>query len=306
MARNSTRERGLVYDIQRYCLHDGPGIRTVIFFKGCPLQCKWCANPESLESASEIVYNKMDCINCQRCLKVCQHEAIISDGNSIVIDKQKCQYCFDCIKECPTGALSVKGIWYTVDEIIEIVRKDIAFYKNSGGGITLSGGEVLAQSEFASELLKDAKKYNIHTTIETSGYCNWEDFERVLESTDLVLFDIKHINNEIHAWYTGVGNALILENFKKIVDMGKEIVARIPIIPTVNTDSETIEEYISLLKQLKVKSVNVLPFHQLGEAKYEMIGLPYAFKGVKPPSCDLMKSIKQRISDVGIDVKIGG
>lgn len=306
MIKSEIEKRGLIFDIQRYSLHDGPGIRTVVFFKGCPLRCKWCANPESLNNNPQLYYNKKDCIGCQRCVKACTQDALAFKKDQIIIDIQKCSLLFNCVKVCPTGALNQNGEWYTVKQVIEIALKDAHFYKNSGGGITLSGGEVLNQSEFAEKLLKTAKENGLHTAIETSGYSEWKDFLRVLTYTDLVLYDIKHVDEKAHKYYTGVSNKLILENLKKTVKTGIELVARIPIIPSVNAGKESIKAYIDLLTSLGIKKANILPFHQLGVAKYEMIGLPYTFKDEKTPTNEFMSGIKKRMQDVGIEVKIGG
>lgn len=198
------------------------------------------------------------------------------------------------------------GKWYSLEEVIAIVKKDEMFYKNSGGGLTLSGGEMLRQSEFASELLKKAKELGIHTAIETSGYAQWDSFKQVLKNTDIVLMDIKHVNEEKHKLYTGVSNTLILENLKKIQKLGKSLIVRIPVIPGFNMDEESISEYIDFLESCEICEVNLLAFHQLGESKYEMMGMDYCFGGVKPPTDEQMKAIARRMQSKGISVKIGG
>ena len=299
-------EKGLIFDIQRYCIHDGPGIRTVVFFKGCPLRCKWCANPESLNAFEELGYGKNDCIRCGSCVKACKNGAITLGEDGIVINRKKCSLCFDCAAVCPTGAMRMMGKCYSLEEVIEIVKKDEMFYKNSGGGLTLSGGELLRQSEFASALLEKAKELGIHTAIETSGYAQWDSFKQVLKNTDLVLMDIKHVNDEKHTLYTGVSNTLILGNFKKIQKLGKPLIVRIPVIPGFNTDEESIGEYIDFLTGCGICEVNLLAFHQLGESKYDMMGMDYSFRGIKPPTDEEMKAIAGRMQSKGINVKIGG
>lgn len=300
------QDKGLIFDIQRYCLHDGPGIRTVVFFKGCPLRCKWCANPESLNGIREIGFNQNDCIGCYRCVKACEHQAIHIGESGITINKEKCKKCFECTESCPTGALTVFGDWYTTDEIIKIVLKDKMFYKDSGGGVTLSGGEVLLQSHFAAQLLEKIKAQGIHTAIETSGYAAWEALERVLQYTDLVYFDVKHIISESHIQHTGVDNRRILENSRKIIDLEKSLVVRIPMIPTVNMDERSIDSYIKKLTQLGIQKVDILPFHQLGEPKYKMMGMPYSFNNIKPPTDEEMEAVASEMELNGIKVKIGG
>lgn len=300
------QQKGLVFDIQRYCLHDGPGIRTVVFFKGCPLRCEWCANPESLNFVREIGFNKNDCIGCYRCVKACNHQAMYVGESGIVIDKKKCTQCFECVKCCPTGALTVFGEWYTTDAVLEIVMKDAMFYKNSGGGVTLSGGEVLRQSRFASQLLKKIKDYGIHTAIETSGYAAWQALECVLQYTDLIIFDVKHVDRDLHLQYIGVDNQRILDNLKKIKELKKPMIVRIPMIPTVNMDDQSIDLYIRKLTEIGIYSVNLLPFHQLGQPKYKMMGMPYTFTDIKPPTDGEMEAVGKRMESSGIQVKIGG
>jgi pyruvate formate lyase activating enzyme len=299
-------KQGLIFNIQRYSLHDGPGIRTVVFFKGCPLRCKWCANPESLKFAQEISYNSKDCIGCQKCVGVCPSNAILFDGSKIDVDQTKCELSLACTHACPTGALLLDAKYYSVAQVMQIVLKDEAFYKNSGGGITLSGGECLSQSQFVIDLLKAAKDKNLHTAIETSGYCQWDEFENVLEYVDLVLYDLKHVDDDIHKEYIGVSNAVILSNLKKIADSEKDMIVRIPIIPTVNDDEASISQYIDLLKNHKTNAVHLLPFHQLGESKYALAGVDYAFSDVKPPSDGRMAKILKKILDENINAKIGG
>ena len=305
MTTAQTQTKGLIFDIQRFSLHDGPGIRTVVFFKGCPLRCRWCANPESLTSGPQLFYSKKDCIGCRQCVDACQVSAL-SFNDGVVIDRQKCTLSFECVSVCPSGALTQSGKWYSVQDIMDIVVKDLPFFKNSGGGITLSGGEALSQSVFAAELLKEAKASGIHTAVETSGYCTWEALESVLKYTDLLLFDVKLIDEQKHREYTGVSNARILENLKKAAAMGATLRARIPVVVSANSDDESISAFIETLNEYGVKDVDLLPFHQLGAAKYEMAGVPYTFEDEKPPTDELLEKIKNQMQDNGFNVSIGG
>ena len=306
MVKSLTNDKGLIFDIQRYSIHDGPGIRTVVFFKGCPLRCQWCANPESLNPCSETGYSCKECISCGKCVDACKNDAITITENDISIDRKKCKKCFGCVESCPTGALRLFGKWYTVDETLDIVLKDEAFYKNSGGGVTLSGGEVLSQSEFASKFLKKAKEHGINTAIETSGFAGWDRLESVLRYTDLVLYDLKHVSEDMHIKYTGADNRLILENLKNTLSRDKKVIVRIPMIPGVNMDPETIDDYIKLLADLRIIEVNLLPFHQLGQSKYSMIGMDYTFKDIKPPLFEDVEAVANRMKEQGINVKVGG
>ncbi len=306
MVKSLDNDKGLIFDIQRYCIHDGPGIRTVVFFKGCPLRCKWCANPESLNAYQEIGYGRNDCILCGKCVAACKNGALNMTENGIEIDRQKCRRCFECVKACPTGAMRLMGKWYTVDEVMDIVLKDEMFYKNSVGGLTLSGGEALQQSGFASGLLEKAREHGIHTAIETSGYALWDNLASVVDNTDLVLYDIKHVDNEKHLFYTGVGNKLILDNLKKILKLGKKVIVRIPVVPGVNVDDETIDGYARLLSEYNIGEVNLLAFHQLGESKYDMMGMDYSFSGAAPPSDEQMTALAEKLRSKGLNVKIGG
>ncbi len=306
MTETRVQEKGLIFNMQRYSLHDGPGIRTVVFFKGCPLRCKWCSNPESFHKTQEVAYNRKDCIACFECVPACPMGAINQGENGIEIDRALCNNNLACVNNCPTGALSVLGKWYDSDEVLDIVLKDEAFYKNSGGGVTLSGGEVFLQSRFASEVLKKAKDRGIHTAVETSGYAKWHEIERVLSFTDLFLYDIKLVNDEKHLEYTGVSNKVILSNFEKIIKDGKNIIMRIPMIPTVNMDDKSIEDFIKVIKETGIREVNLLPFHKLGQAKYDMLDIPFEFKDVKAVNEEGLKNIEEKIMNCGVNVKIGG
>ncbi len=306
MTTEKTQTKGLIFDIQRFSLHDGPGIRTVVFFKGCPLRCKWCANPESLTNKPQLFYSKKDCIGCQQCVRACPQSALSFGDDGVVIDRQACTLSFQCVGVCPSGALSQSGEWYTIDQVMDVVMKDLPFFKNSGGGITLSGGEALSQSAFAVALLKEAKARGLHTAVETSGYCAWEKLKSVLEYTDILLFDVKLINDAKHKEYIGVSNKRIQENLKKAVENGTPLVARIPVITSVNGDEQSITAFTERFKEAGVKNVDLLPFHQLGAAKYEMAGVPYTFQDEKPPTDALLKAIKKQMQDAGLHVSIGG
>lgn len=257
--------KACIFNIQKYSIHDGPGIRTVVFFKGCPLSCLWCSNPESQDSKIQILCDTTKCVQCLHCIDVCPQKAISLSNNHIEIDSKKCTSCFTCKSSCPNKALSVEGEFSTLSEVMKEIMKDEMFYEESNGGVTLSGGEVLMQHEFASQLLKLLKEKNIHTAIETTGYTSNEIFSKFIENVDLLLFDMKHYDREKHFKATNVYNNLIIENLKVAIDSGKEVIIRIPVIPSINSSLEDAKGFCKLLKSVNAKKVNLLPFHQFGQ-----------------------------------------
>lgn len=273
--------KACIFNIQRYSIHDGPGIRTVVFFKGCPLSCLWCSNPESQYNKIQIVCDKSKCEKCLCCVNVCPKKAIYLNNNNIEINYNKCISCLSCKNSCPNNALSVEGEFLSVSEVLKEVLKDEVFYEESNGGVTLSGGEVLMQHEFASELLKSLKEKNIHTAVETTGYSPSKIFLKFIENVDLLLFDMKHYDREKHFKTTNVYNDLIIENLKIAIDAGKEVIIRIPVIPNINSSLKDAEEFCKLLKSVNAKKVNLLPFHQFGQKKYELLNKKYAFQNIQ-------------------------
>lgn len=270
-----------IFNIQKYSIHDGPGIRTVVFFKGCPLSCLWCSNPESQDNKIQIVCDKTKCMHCLHCIDVCPKNAISLSNNHIKIDSSKCISCFTCKNSCPNKAISTEGKSFTISEVIKEVMKDEMFYEESNGGVTLSGGEVLMQHEFASELLKSLKTKNIHTAIETTGYTSNKIFSKFIENVDLLLFDMKHYDRDKHFEATNVYNDLIITNLKIAIDCGKDVIIRIPVIPNINSSLKDAEGFCKLLKFVNAKKVNLLPFHQFGQKKYELLNKDYTFHNVQ-------------------------
>lgn len=274
---------GIIFNIQKFSLNDGPGIRTVVFFKGCPLRCSWCANPESQEIRPQILWNSEKCLRCNTCVKSCPNSAVKNSGGTITINSQLCS-CPErkiCVEKCPAHALTVEGEEKTVDEIIQVVMQDKDFYEESGGGVTLSGGEVMMQAEFAIELLKALKERKIHTAIETTGFVSSEKFSRVIEFIDLILFDIKHWNETKHKKGTGVSNNQIFRNMKLAIETGKDILFRLPVIPNYNNSLDDAKGFVNRLKEIGARKVQLLPFHQFGENKYKSLGREYKFSNVK-------------------------
>jgi len=289
----SRHERGLVFNIQRFSVHDGPGVRDLIFMKGCPLRCQWCSNPESQNGYPEVAFNEDRCIGhdeCGRCLEVCPVGAIIkSEGGKVGIDRKLCTNCGECSEVCPAKAMKVFGEYMSIDEIVGIVEEDSAFYSRSGGGVTIGGGEPLWQADFVYELLKQCRARGIHTAIETCGYADWKSMEKVCTYANLVLYDIKHIDSSKHKAGTGYGNGLILENIKRLSSCFSKtpIIARTPVITGFNDSAEVIRAIKDFLTGLSsLREYQLLPYHGFGESKYRQLGREYLFGGLKPPNVD--------------------
>ena len=298
---------GMIFNIQKFSINDGPGIRTVVFFKGCPLKCAWCANPESQEPRLQVLWDRQKCIGCHTCVKSCPTLAAQYKGTGIVIDHRRCSgsgVCSErgiCIEKCPAHAVKAEGERKSVDEIVRIVIQDEPFYEESGGGVTLSGGEATMQPEFAVELLKALKERGIHTAIETTGFASPAVFERIIAYADLLLFDIKHWDEEEHKEKTGVSNLPILQNMKYAIDQGKEVLPRLPVIPGYNDRLEDAAGFVCRLQEVGAKRVQLLPFHQFGEKKYHMLGKEYAFTGVKGLHPEDLEEFRQVFLDNGIE-----
>lgn len=272
---------GQIFNIQKYALHDGPGIRTTIFFKGCPLKCAWCHNPESMKLASELTLNMEKCIGCKHCSEFTDAEA------------------------CPTLALEQVGKTYSVKSLFDEITKDVVFYDQSHGGVTFSGGEPLFQHIFLLEILKMCKEHNIHTTLDTTGFAQWEHIKKLLPYVDLILYDIKHLDDDLHHSYTGVSNQLILENFKKIIKTN-DVYVRVPLIKGYNDDEKNILKLCELVKDDHVKKVNFLPYHSYAENKYSHLVDKKVFKTFEKPSEERLNAILDLCKLHDINAYIGG
>ncbi len=280
--------QGIVFNIQRYTIHDGPGLRTELFLKGCPLRCQWCSNPESWIKKIQPGVYKTKCIsksNCGACEEICEENAInFYRGKIQSIDREKCTNCMKCYDECPSDAVKRWGETMSVEDCMKIIMKDKGFYEHSGGGVTVSGGEPLLQSDFVAELFKVCKEKEIHTCCESTMHAPWKEIEKILPYTDLLISDLKHMDSNIHKKYTGVGNELILKNLKNLITQGRELILRIPVIPNVNDNEENIKASADfILNELdgKVRTLQLLSFMRLGEEKYTSLGIPYGMKDVK-------------------------
>ena len=287
-----------LFNIQRYSLFDGPGIRTVFFFKGCPLSCQWCSNPESQKKAPEVAFEERNCVGCGGCTISCPEAAILSGK----IDRARCNHCMICVKKCPTGALICYGKEYTVAELVKIASKDIAFYRRSEGGVTLSGGEPLLNWEFACSLLKACKEEGLNTAVETCGAVSWENISCVMEFLDTIYFDIKHIDDEKHLCKTGGRVNMILSNIKMLTSKRSGIVIRFPLIPGFNS---TLEEITAIAKWIADNApgvpVEIMGYHRYGEKKYAALGRDYLMKGIQPPSNETVLSAVSVFQSFGID-----
>lgn len=294
-----------ITNIQKFSLHDGPGIRTTIFFKGCPLNCWWCHNPESHSKNHQIIYFEDRCTLCGTCVRRCPENALEIKDNKLLRDKDRCVLCEKCTDFCPNDAQEYVGKDVTTKEIMKEILKDIDFYEESGGGVTFSGGEPMIYSSFLEELLKSCNNRGIHTAIDTSGYVPWENFEKISDKVDLFLFDLKLMDDEKHKKYTGVSNVIILENLKKLSNIGANIYIRMPIIAGINDDSN-IDESINFLSNLNIIQVNLLPYHKMGMDKYKRLGMKYKLTGGEKPSDEKMIEIANKFKLAGIKIKMGG
>jgi len=275
------KNSGIVFNIQKYSVHDGPGIRTVVFLKGSPLRCRWCSNPESQKAPPQLVYNRNKCLtleHCVRCLEVCTAGAIKSgEGGRIEVDREVCTECLLCTKACPSLALNVYGETMTVEQVIGKVEEDSAFYSRSGGGLTISGGEPMHQAEFAVAILKEAKRRRINTAMETCGFCNWEALENACGLLDTLLYDVKSMDPEKHQIFTGVSNELVLENLKKAREAFPDLPVwvRTPIVPDFNDSAEDIRPILEHIQAMPRTYFEALDYHRMGKPKYEYLGLEF-------------------------------
>lgn len=262
----------LIFDIYRGSFDNGPGIRTTVFFKGCPLRCVWCHNPESMESYQELAFYPEHCLKCRECHKVCPRQAIFLEGN-IRINRARCNLCGYCVKICPTGVFKIIGQYYPVDKLVEFLLLDKVFYQVSGGGITFSGGEPLLFIDYLSEILKALKQEKIHTAIQTAGYFSFKEFaDKILPYLDLVMFDLKIFDSDKHKYYTGYDNKVILDNFTRLLTAKVSVIPRVPLIPDITAVQENLISIAEYLGKYSCRNYSLLPFNSGGISKWERLG----------------------------------
>lgn len=297
-----------VSNIQRSSVHDGPGLRTVIFFLKCPLRCKWCQNPETLSGVPRLMFAVQNCAGCGACIPACPEHAVAPDeSGGIVTDMGKCRHCFACAGECYFDARKPSGKEYTVSALFRELRKDEVVFKTSGGGVTLSGGEPTQQIEFCGALLTLCKDAGIHTAMETCGFVPWEKLSTLLDKVDLFLYDIKTANAAASRRWTGVDNALILSNAEKLAAAGANLVMRVPLIPGMNDTDEAFGEIVAFCRRLPgVNEMHILPFHQVGASKYDMLGAFYELTDWEEESAEATQRCKQLAERAGFKVSVGG
>jgi pyruvate formate lyase activating enzyme len=293
----------LVTNIQGYSIHDGPGIRTVVFLKGCGLECQWCSNPECISPQPEVGFIKNLCTKCGKCAEVCPDGALIyEEGELPRIDRERCSGCGVCSSVCSYKAIVLYGEQMNADEVFDAVNRDKMFYQTSGGGVTVSGGEALMQPQFVCDLFEKCRRAGIHTCVETSGYIAESALRQVLPYTDLVLYDLKHLNSEKHRQYTGKPNDLILSNAKIVAASGVETLFRMPLIPKINDDMQNIKMTAEFLHELgnNTLRIELMPYHRLGKGKYESLDKEFHLSEILSPEPNEIDSVKNEFADYNI------
>ncbi len=300
------QRKGLVFNLIHGSFVDGYGVRTTVFLKGCPLRCIWCCNPEGQSYQPELRVTCQKCDGCGRCVTRCAKGALSIKNGLVSVDRARCDGCYACVEACYTGALDTFGTWYTADKLMEILMRDLSFYRSTGGGVTIGGGEATGQPEFLLEILERCRQEGIHTALDTCGYVTTNLGKKALETADLLLFDIKGLNPERHKEYTGLQNDVILENLRRLSGLRRPMIIRLPVIPGYTDDQETLEAEARLLAELKsVERVDILPVHEFGRVKYEQLGLRYRLRAEPIPE-QRQEEIRQLFASIGLKAQIGG
>jgi pyruvate formate lyase activating enzyme len=309
---------GTIFDIKKYAIHDGPGIRTTVFFQGCPLNCWWCHNPEGLSHQPVLLYRANRCVLCGSCVEACPQKGIeirsgpsphtplpVGEGNIAVTDHTKCDVCGECAEVCYYGAREISGREMTLAEVLAEIERDVPFYDQSGGGVTFSGGEPLLQPVFLAALLRECKAREIHTVVDTSGFAAWEVVDSIRNNVDLFLYDLKLMDDSRHKKYTGVSNQLILSNLKRLADGGQQIEIRIPLIPGINDDVENLQQTTKFIARLpNITGIELMGYHNIAAAKYAALGRDSPLPDTAPPQEEDMRNSARYFEDVGMSVKV--
>jgi pyruvate formate lyase activating enzyme len=296
---------GTIFHIERFAVHDGPGIRTTVFLKGCPMRCWWCHSPESQSSVPEPYLRGDRCIHCGQCLDACERGAIVELDGQIETLRAHCAVCGECAQACPSGARDIVGREVTVGELVTDLERDTPFFDRSGGGVTFSGGEPLMQAQFLALALGACRERGIHTAVETAGFAPWPAIE-VAATADLVLFDLKLRDEARHRYFTGVSNGLILENLARLASTRNNVRVRIPLVPGVNDDAAEIDGLGRFLATTSVREIDVLPYHTAGIAKYRRLGREAPLPDAVPPTPADVEAACRRLEQFGLSVHVGG
>lgn len=299
---------GMIFDIKRYAIHDGPGIRTTVFLKGCPLNCLWCHNPEGKSAEQEFMWWEKRCIGCRDCQKACAKNAVSFSDDTLILDVGECDFCGACLTVCHSQALELIGKELTASQLMREIEKDLAFYDESGGGVTFSGGEPLMQPVFLRNLLRACKEKEIHTAVDTCGYVDPKIFLDIGDLADLFLYDLKVIDDKKHIEFTGVSNKLILENVKRLSDTGHRVIMRFPLIPNMNDKETDVLELGTFVSSLgNVKELHILPYHKAGVEKAKRLKKQQEPLFVShPPSAERLSEIVEMLRDFGLEIQVGG
>ncbi len=302
-----TPDAGIVFDIQRFSVHDGPGIRTLVFLKGCPLSCEWCANPEGRQPGPEILFDPARCVGCRVCEGVCTNgAALVAEGGTPVFERGRCLACGACVEVCPSGARALAGRSMSVQTVLAEVLKDEPFYRNSGGGLTLGGGEPLAQPDFAAGILRASRDRAIHTAVETSGHVPWPRLRQALPWTDLFLYDLKHPDPDAHRAHTGGDVGLVMGNLDRLLEAGARVWPRVAVIPGFNDDPAVFGELVRQVAGLGLGEIHLLPYHRLGQAKYRLLGREEVFRGREAIREGRLEELAALARAAGLAVTVGG
>jgi pyruvate formate lyase activating enzyme len=305
MACDGRRLQATVFNIMRFATHDGPGIRTAVFFKGCPLDCWWCHNPEGQKLQPEVMYSAGLCRLCMDCVSACPHHAIEPTADGLRTT-EACQVCGECLPHCAAGARRIAGRRIGLADLIREIERDLVFFEESSGGVTLTGGEPLCQSHFSAALLRACRERGIHSVLETCGFARPAVFLRVALEADLVLFDLKAMHPDLHRHYTGVGNEQIHRNLEALLKYSRPLAVRIPVIPGVNDSDDEIERFARYLGQVRPPRVELLPYHNIGAGKYQRLGIEFRLPHTLRPDAEDLARFRQALEGAGLHVVIGG